>query len=66
LEFKFVLDGTTWMDGPNLVARPVGGDDVEFGDDQVGFTPVPAVVTENGDVQQRFFPPTTTGSGSTT
>ncbi len=57
LEFKFVLDGTTWMDGPNLVARPVGGDDVEFGDDQVGFTPVPAVVTENGDVQQRFFPP---------
>ena len=57
LEFKFVLDGTTWMDGPNLVVQPIANGAAEFGDGQVKFRPFPAVVTENGEVQQRFFRP---------
>lgn len=61
LEFKFVLDGTTWMDGPNLVVRPTAGGEAEFGPDQVKFVPFPAVVTENGEVQQRFFRPNLDG-----
>ncbi|MFI9815925.1 GMC oxidoreductase [Saccharothrix variisporea] len=56
LEFKFVLDGTTWMDGPNLVAQPTAGGVRDFAD-EVAFTPLPAVVVENGEVQQRFFRP---------
>jgi choline dehydrogenase-like flavoprotein len=55
-EFKFVLDGT-WMDGPNLAVQPAAGSRFAFDDQAVTFTPMPAVVTENGRVQQLFFRP---------
>ena len=55
-EFKFVLDGT-WMDGPNLVVQPVADARFDFDDAAVQFPPMPAVVTENGRVQQLFFRP---------
>ncbi|WP_433292284.1 GMC oxidoreductase [Actinoplanes sp. CA-030573] len=54
--FKFVLDGT-WMDGPDLVVRPAPGGRFDFDDAAVRFSPMPAVVTENGRVQQLFFRP---------
>ena len=57
LEFKFVLDRTTFMDGANLTVVPAAGGGAEFGGRDVRFSPVPAVVTENGEVQQRFFRP---------
>lgn len=56
LEFKFVLDGT-WMDGPNILLQPVPGFDFDFGDGEITFSPLPAVVTENGQVPQLFFAP---------
>jgi choline dehydrogenase-like flavoprotein len=55
-EFKFVLDGT-WMDGPNLTVEATDGGRFEFGDDAVTFSPVPAVIVENGRIQQAFFRP---------
>ncbi len=56
LEFKLVLD-VTWMDGPNLVAQPVPGGQLDVDDTAVRFSPMPAVVTENGRIQQLFFRP---------
>lgn len=56
-EFKFVLDGATWMEGANLTVAGVAGADYAFGDDVVAFRPLPAVVTENGRVQQLLFRP---------
>src|SRR4051812_6420703 len=43
LEFKFVLDGTTWMDGPNLLVQLPADGAAEFGADEVRFVPFPAV-----------------------
>lgn len=55
--FKFVLDGTAWMAGADLVVEPVPGGRYDFTDAAVTFAPQPAVVTENGRVQQLLFPP---------
>ena len=62
LDFKFVLDRTTFMDGPNLTVRPFAGGDAEFAGGEVRFSPMAAVVTENGEVQQRFFRPNHDGA----
>lgn len=56
LEFKFVLDGT-WMDGPNILLQPAPGTDFDFGDGEITFSPLPAVVIENGQIPQLFFAP---------
>lgn len=55
--FKFVLDAITWMTGAELVVRPEPGGRYDFTDEAVTFAPEPAVVTENGRVQQLLFPP---------
>jgi choline dehydrogenase-like flavoprotein len=55
-EFKFVLDGT-WMDGAQLAVQPAPGAQFDFDDQAVTFAPVPAVATENGQVQRLFFRP---------
>lgn len=56
IQFKFVLTPGIWMDGDNLAlsaAQSVGV--IDFGEDQVGFSPRPALITERGVVPQRFF-----------
>jgi choline dehydrogenase-like flavoprotein len=57
LEFKFVLNGVTWMNGPNLAVLPAAGATFDFDDGDVTFDAVPAVVTENGQIQRAFFRP---------
>lgn len=54
--FKLRL-GETWMNGPNVTVLATEGTSFDFDDATVTFTPLPAVVTENGRVQAAFFPP---------
>jgi hypothetical protein len=55
VEFKFVLAPGTWMVGENLKRAPAEGATYDFGDDAVLFQPVPALVTENAQVQRTLF-----------
>ena len=55
VEFKFVLAPRTWMVGENLKRAPAEGATYDFGDDAVLFQPVPALVTENAQVQRTLF-----------
>jgi hypothetical protein len=55
VEFKFVLAPGTWMVGENLKRVPAEGATYDFGDDAVLFQPVPALVTENAQVQRTLF-----------
>jgi hypothetical protein len=55
VEFKFVLAPGTWMVGENLKRAPAEGATYDFGDDAVLFKPVPALVTENAQVQRTLF-----------
>lgn len=57
LAFKFVLEKTYWMTGPNLFLRPVAGGDYRFAEDRVGFPPMTELAVENGRVQSLFFEP---------
>jgi hypothetical protein len=52
LEFKFVLTPGAWMMGDNLRLVPADGATYDYRDDTVRFQPVPAVVTENAQVQR--------------
>ena len=56
MSFKFVLDGT-WMIGDNITISPAAGGDYVYDDSAIHFFKPPAVVTENGRVQQLFFRP---------
>ena len=55
VEFKFVLAPGTWMVGENLKRAPAEGAIYDFADDAVLFQPVPALVTENAQVQRTLF-----------
>jgi choline dehydrogenase-like flavoprotein len=55
LEFKFVLTPGAWMMGDNLRLVPADGATYDYRDDTVRFQPVPAVVTENAQVQRALF-----------
>jgi len=55
--FKFMLEHTYWMIGPNLFLQPVGGGNYQFTEDMVRFPPITEVLVENGYVQTLFFKP---------
>ncbi len=55
--FKFVLEHTYWMIGPNLFLQPVAGGDYQFSENLVRFPPITELVVENGYVQTLFFKP---------
>lgn len=58
LDFKFVLEGTYWMNGGNLhIDAPQAGQVFEFKAPQVAFPPVNEALVENDHFQQRFFAP---------
>jgi choline dehydrogenase-like flavoprotein len=57
LVFKFLLERTYWMIGPNLFLQPVAGGDYLFAEDLVRFPPITELVVENGYVQTLFFKP---------
>jgi len=48
--FKLLLDGN-WMDGPNIEIDAADDSVVDFNDQQIKFSPQPAVITENGRLQ---------------
>jgi len=55
--FKFVLERTYWMIGPNLFLQPVAGGDYPFTEDLVRFPPIAELVVESGYLQTLFFKP---------
>jgi hypothetical protein len=57
MSFKFVLEQTYWMNGPDLFLAPVAGGDYVFTEAQVAFPPRQEMVVENSHVQQLFFQP---------
>jgi GMC oxidoreductase len=57
-EFKFVLEGSIWMLGPNLqLPVPQAGSDYVWTEAQVGFPPFSEVQVENSLFAQRYFSP---------
>ena len=57
LVFKFMLERTYWMTGPNLVLQPVGGGETVFDAATVEFPAITEAIVENSHFQQRFFQP---------
>ncbi len=57
LAFKFVLERTYWMNGPNLFIQPQTGGDYLYQEPAIEFPPLLEMVVENGHVPQMFFPP---------
>ncbi|HEY9736134.1 MAG TPA: GMC oxidoreductase [Trichocoleus sp.] len=57
MNFKFVLEQTYWMNGPDLFLAPVANGDYVFTEAQVAFPPRQEMVVENSHVQQLFFQP---------
>ncbi len=56
--FKFVLEGTNWMGGDNLLfGPPTPGASFVFTDAEIAFPALTEVITENSSFQQRFFAP---------
>lgn len=55
--FKFMLEKTYWMFGPDLELAPTAGGDYIYGDDQVTFPRISEVIVENSHVQNLFFVP---------
>jgi choline dehydrogenase-like flavoprotein len=55
--FKFVLERTYWMIGPNLFLQPAAGGNYQFSENLVRFPPITELVVENGYVQTLFFKP---------
>src|SRR5688572_377423 len=58
IEFKFVLERTYWMLGPNIVVANVSnGGTYSFAEGDVQFPAITEVVVENSRFQQLFFQP---------
>lgn len=57
MHFKFVLEKTYWMSGPDLVLHPEDGTTYIYSDAQVTFPPISELVVQNGYVQHVFFEP---------
>jgi hypothetical protein len=57
MAFKFVLEQTYWMAGPDLFLAPVLNGDYVYTEAQVAFPPRQEMVVENSHVQQLFFQP---------
>jgi choline dehydrogenase-like flavoprotein len=55
--FKFVLEKTYWMIGPNLFLQPAANGDYRFTEDVVRFPPITELIVESGHVQSLFFKP---------
>jgi choline dehydrogenase-like flavoprotein len=55
--FKFVLERTYWMLGPNLFLQPVANGTYQFNPEMVAFPPISELVVENSYVQSLFFKP---------
>lgn len=55
--FKFMLEKTYWMDGPDLAIEPVVGGDYVYTDAQVRFPRISELLVESGYVQNLFFTP---------
>lgn len=57
LEFKFVLDRTAWMAGPNLIVATAPGATHRYTDAEVAFAAEGKVVAESGRVQRALVQP---------
>jgi len=57
IAFKFILERTYWMSGPDLFLSPVNGGDYIYTEAQITFPPRQEMVVENSHVQQLFFQP---------
>ena len=55
--FKFLLERTYWMIGPNLFLQPVTGGAYQFTEELIRFPPITELVIENSYVQALFFKP---------
>jgi choline dehydrogenase-like flavoprotein len=57
INFKFVLERTYWMTGPNLFIQPAAGGNYVFSEAVVQFPPVSEAIVENSTFQGNFFKP---------
>lgn len=57
MQFKFVLERTYWIQGPDLVLQPVAGGDYVYAQPPLAFPPLSEALVENTSFQQRFFAP---------
>lgn len=57
MQFKFVLEGTYWMYGNNLLIQPMAGSVHTFDDTDIVFPPITEAIVENSRFQQMFFKP---------
>lgn len=57
MDFKFVLERTYWMQGPNLHIQPVAGGNYVFSGANVQFPPISEAIVENSTFQANFFKP---------